>query len=209
VYTPTLTGLGERSHLLDRTVDLTLHIADVVNVLRYEDLREVILVGHSYGGMVVTGVADRAPDRVGRLVYLDAACPLNGQSLVDVGGPHLQAVRAAGRLVDGVEVIVAPDLDLIRNFGVTDPDDMAWMQERLSWQPWKCFEEPLKLENQEAFQAVPQYQIIATSPLPVRNPAAIDEARLAGRLWEIDGGHDLMIIRPDAVAAALSEVAAS
>src|SRR5580700_2534506 len=71
VYTPTLTGLGERSHLLRPDIDLDTHIADVVGVLRYEDLTDVILVGHSYGGMVITGVADRALARIGQLVYLD------------------------------------------------------------------------------------------------------------------------------------------
>src|SRR5262245_40465445 len=80
VYTPTLTGLGERSHLVGPNVDLDLHIRDVCELLHYEDLRDVILVGHSYGGMVITGVADRAADRVARLVYLDAATPVNGQS---------------------------------------------------------------------------------------------------------------------------------
>ena len=84
VATPTFTGLGERSHLLHPGIDLDHHIRDVVAVLHYDDLRDVNLVGHSYGGMVITGVADRAPDRVGRLVYLDAATPVNGQSLVDI-----------------------------------------------------------------------------------------------------------------------------
>src|SRR5262245_33712988 len=87
VYTPTLTGLGERSHLVSEKVDLDLHIRDIVAVLFYEDLRDVVLVGHSYGGMVITGVADRASDRIGRLVFLDAANPVNHQSLVDVSGP--------------------------------------------------------------------------------------------------------------------------
>ena len=87
VYTPTMTGLGERSHLVGPDVDLDLHIRDICAVLQYEDLRDVILVGHSYGGMVITGVADRAADRVGRLVYLDAATPVNDQSLVGVAGP--------------------------------------------------------------------------------------------------------------------------
>lgn len=73
VYTPTLTGLGERAHLLRPDIDLDTHIADVVGVLKYEDLKNVILVGHSYAGMVITGVADRAADRVGHIVYLDAA----------------------------------------------------------------------------------------------------------------------------------------
>ena len=97
VYTPTLTGLGERSHLLSPDIDLDLHIRDVVAVLHYEDLDDVILVGHSYGGMVITGVADRAADRIGRVVYLDAANPENGQSLVDVAGPIIEVDPPAGR----------------------------------------------------------------------------------------------------------------
>src|SRR6185437_12915683 len=84
VYSPTLTGLGERRHLLGPKVDLETHIADVVGVLEFEDLHDVILVGHSYGGMVITGVADRALERIKELVYLDAAHPRNGESLADV-----------------------------------------------------------------------------------------------------------------------------
>jgi pimeloyl-ACP methyl ester carboxylesterase len=95
VYTPTLTGLGERRHLLNREIDLDTHVQDILGVIDYEDLSGFVLVGHSYGGMVVTGVADAVPDRVGSLVYLDAFVPENGQSLVSIvpaGGP-----RAAGR----------------------------------------------------------------------------------------------------------------
>src|SRR5437764_8833612 len=109
VYTPTLTGLGERSHLMRPGIDLDTHILDIVNVLHYEDLRDVILVGHSYGGMVITGAADRASDRVGRLVYLDAANPKNGESLVDVAGKIILATREFGQTVDGVELVLFPD----------------------------------------------------------------------------------------------------
>ena len=113
VYTPTLTGLGERAHLFDDRVDLDRHVADVAAVLRVEDLRDVILVGHSYGGMVITGAADREADRVGRLVYLDAATPVHGQSLVDVAGPVINAVRPMGEVVDGIELVLlaAPTRD--------------------------------------------------------------------------------------------------
>ena len=123
VYAPTLTGLGERSHLLSPDIDLDLHIRDVVAVLHYEDLRDVILVGHSYGGMVITGVVDRAADRVGRVVYLDAANPLNGQSLVDVAGPIIEATRPLGEVVDGVELVLLPAPGAGAFYGVTDPDD--------------------------------------------------------------------------------------
>ena len=206
VYTPTLTGLGERSHLLGPAVDLDLHIADVVAVLHYEDLRDVILVGHSYGGMVITGTADRAADRIGRLVYLDAANPVDGQSLVDVAGPIIEAVRPFGRVIDGVELVLLPP-DAAMLYGVTDPADLAWMADRLTGHPWPCFEQPLRLTNQAELSAIPAYHIVCTSTLATRDPELIEDARARGRLWDIDTGHDLMITEPAAVAEALLQVA--
>jgi pimeloyl-ACP methyl ester carboxylesterase len=207
VYTPTLTGLSGRSHLLSPAIDLDLHITDVVAVLHYEDLRDVILVGHSYGGMVITGVGDRAADRIGRMVYLDAANPVNGQSLVDVAGPIIESTRPMGEVVDGVELVLLPSPEAGRFYGVTDPDDVAWMADRLTGHPWRCFEQPLELTNEDAFWAIPQYHISCSSTLPTRAPELMEKARAAGRLWEIDTGHDLMITEPEAVADALLEVA--
>ena len=208
VYAPTLTGLGERSHLLSSRIDLDLHITDVVALLHYEDLHDVVLVGHSYGGMVITGVADRAADRVGRLVYLDAANPVNGQSLLDVAGPMIEATRPAGQVVDGVELVLLPSPEAGLFYGVTDPDDVAWMADRLTGNPWRCFEQPLELTNEAALWAIPQYHIICSATLATRDPELMEKARAAGRLWEIDTGHDLMITEPDAVADALLQVAA-
>jgi pimeloyl-ACP methyl ester carboxylesterase len=207
VHTPTLTGLGERSHLVGPGVDLDLHITDVVAVLRYEDLRDVILVGHSYGGMVITGVADRASDRIGRLVYLDAANPVNGQSLVDVSGPIIEAVRPYGEVVDGVELVLLPSPDAALLYGVTDTDDVAWMADRLAGHPWRCFEQPLRLTHEEQLWAIPAYHIVCTSTLATRDPELMGDARAAGRLWDIDTGHDLMITEPQTVADALLEIA--
>jgi pimeloyl-ACP methyl ester carboxylesterase len=207
VYTPTLTGLAERSHLLSPAVDLDLHIRDVGELLHYEDLRDVILVGHSYGGMVITGVGDRYGDRIGRLVYLDAANPVDGQSLVDVAGPVILAVRPTGQVVDGVELVLLPAPGAGAFYGVTDPDDLAWMDERLTGHPWACFEQPLRLTDEAALAAIPQYHIICTSTLPTRKRSLMDKARAENRLWQIDTGHDLMITEPRAVADALLEVA--
>ncbi|HRJ43579.1 MAG TPA: alpha/beta fold hydrolase, partial [Caldilineaceae bacterium] len=95
VYTPTLTGIGERVHLAHADVDLSLHIQDVVNVLEFEEMHEVVLVGYSYGGMVVTGVADRIPQRISQIIYLDAFVPENGQSVAD-----LDAMRNEGKETD-------------------------------------------------------------------------------------------------------------
>jgi pimeloyl-ACP methyl ester carboxylesterase len=207
VYTPTLTGLGERSHLLRPDIDLDMHIRDITSVLHYEDLRDVILVGHSYGGMVITGAADRASDRVGRLVYLDAANPVNGQSLVDVGGPIVGSTRTRGRVVEGVELVIFPGTEPLPNYGVTDPDDIAWMAERLTGHPWACFAQPLRLTNEAALWATPQYHIMCSSTLATRDPELMEKARAAGRLWTIDTGHDLMITEPRAVADVLLKIA--
>jgi pimeloyl-ACP methyl ester carboxylesterase len=207
VYTPTLTGLGERAHLLGPGIDLDLHIQDVVATLHFEDLRHVILVGHSYGGMVITGVADRAGDRVARLVYLDAANPTNGQSLVDVAGPIIEAVRPSGETVDGVELVLLPAPEAGMFYGVTDPADLAWMADRLTGHPWACFEQPLDLQNEQVLWSIPQFHIVCTSTLATRDPELMTEARARGRLWDIDTGHDLMITEPDRVAEALLQVA--
>jgi pimeloyl-ACP methyl ester carboxylesterase len=209
VYTPTLTGLGERSNLLSPAVDLDLHIRDVVALLHFEDLRDVVLVGHSYGGMVITGVGDRAADRIGRLVFLDAANPVNHQSLVDVSGPIIEAVRPFGTVVDGIELVLLPGPDAGLLYGVTDPADLAWMADRLTGHPWKCFEQKLELSDEAALWSIPEYHIVCTSTLATRDPALVQKARDEGRLWDIDTGHDLMITEPDAVTNALLKVLTS
>ncbi len=88
VYRPSLTGQGERVHLASRDIGLRTHINDVVNMILFEDLHDVILLGHSYGGMVVTGAADSVAERIGKLIYLDAFVPENGESLLGIQGPR-------------------------------------------------------------------------------------------------------------------------
>jgi pimeloyl-ACP methyl ester carboxylesterase len=210
VHAPSLTGLGERSHLVSPDVDLDTHIRDITALLHYEDLTDVILVGHSYGGMVITGIADQAADRVGRVVYLDAANPHDGQSLAILSGEYITWTRQYGKVVDGVELVLLPETtDVGLLYGVTDPDDVAWMMARLTPHPWKCFEQPLTLTNEAAYRAIPQYHIVCASTLPTRDSALMEEARAAGRLWVIDTGHDLMITEPRQVADALLQVAAA
>jgi pimeloyl-ACP methyl ester carboxylesterase len=206
VYAPSLTGLGERAHLLRADVDLDLHITDIVNVLEYEDLEDVILVGHSYGGMVITGVADRAGPRIGHLVFLDAATPQDGQSLAEIAAPLMMAARAQGRMVDGIELVLFPGTDPLHFFGVKDPEQIEWMKPRLTPHPWKCFEQKLRLRNEAAIRKMPQTHIVCSSTLPGRNRAQL-EALSGGRLWEIDTGHDLMITEPEAVAKMLLRLA--
>lgn len=207
VVCPTLTGLGERVHLLNPDVDLDTHITDVVNTLHYEDLRNVILAGHSYGGMVITGVADRALDRVGHLVYLDAALPRNGESLADVAPEMMAAAHEGARVIDGVELVVFPGEDPLNNFGVTDPDDIAWMSTRLLPQPWKTFAQPLSLEHEDAVLGLPRTIIntqLSLDMLIQKNRTRLFDAE---RVWTMDTGHDLMITEPEALAEMLGRLA--
>ena len=104
LVTPTYTGLGERAHLANPSIDLDTHITDVLNVIHYEDLRDIVLLGHSYGGMVATGVADRARDRIAQLIYLDAFVPDDGQSLFDLNEPGRAPMRELARAGDGWRV---------------------------------------------------------------------------------------------------------
>jgi pimeloyl-ACP methyl ester carboxylesterase len=208
VFAPTLTGLAERSASLSPEIDLDFHIDDVVALLSYWDLREVILVGHSYGGMVVTGAADRAAERVGKLVFLDAANPKNGQSLVDVAGPVIEVTRPMGETVDGVELVLLPAVGAAAFYGIEDPEDRAWADARLTGHPWKCFEQKLRLSGEEAFSAIPQFHIVCESTIATRDPEMIERAQREGRLWQVDTGHDLMITEPQFVAGALCEIAA-
>lgn len=208
VYAPSLPGMGEHRHQLHPGIDLDCHIDDVVALLHSEDLSDVILVGHSYGGMVITGIADRAADRTGHRVYLDAAYPENGQSLDEHTGGMMQMTRAAGRVVDGVELVLFSGTDPMGSYGVTDPVMIEWMKPRLSPHPWKCFDQKLVLSDEEQMRALPESHIICTVTKPGRNMALLHE-RAQGRVWDIDTGHDLMLTEPDWVAARLEDVAAS
>ena len=148
VYAPTLTGLGERSHLANRSIGLDTHILDITQVLEYEDLHEVILVGHSYGGMVIGGVTEKVPNRVERLVFLDAIIPQDNKSAFDLA-PALETVYKERALrEEGKEWLVAPLKP--DDFGVTDPDDIKWMSTRLSPMPRHTHDQPIRITNVQA-----------------------------------------------------------
>ena len=207
VHAPTLTGLGERKHLLRPEIDLDLHITDIVNLLEYEDLTNVILLGHSYGGMVITGVADRADARIGQLVYLDAAHPKNGESLADVSPGMMSMAKDEMRVVDGVELVLFPDSKAIPYLGVTDPADFAWMKSKITPHPWKCFTQRLRLKDEAAVRRIARTNINCTASLAMSTPERRSGQLDGGRNFEIDTGHDLMITEPKAVADMLLQIA--
>jgi pimeloyl-ACP methyl ester carboxylesterase len=134
VHTPTYTGLGDRAHLTHPMVDLETHIQDILSVIHAEDLSDFVLVGHSYGGMVVTGVADRLADRIRHLVSLDAFLPADGQSLNDL----------TGRVPDTVEGFLVPPNPPAPD---TAEQDLAWTLPRRRHQPSRCFSQKLRIAN--------------------------------------------------------------
>lgn len=208
VYNPSMTGMGEREHLRFPGMNLDTHITDIVRILEVDDLTDVVLVGHSYGGMIITGVADRATDRVAHRVYLDAAYPANGESLLVHAGANIAPLEATMRVVDGVELVGFPEHMPPHFFGITDPEDAAFTAARLGPQPWACYTQPLVLTNEAAMRALPESHIICTSTIPGRQMDLL-RARSQGRVWDIDTGHDLMITEPEWTAARLEDVAAT
>lgn len=206
VHCPTLSGLGERRHLLHEGIDLDTHIADIVSYLFHEDLNDVYLAGHSYGGMVITGVADKALDRVGHLVFLDASHPRNGESLVDVAPGMMEMAAGFMRTENGVEVVELPDPVAIEAFGLPDPEDYAWAKQRLAPQPWKCFTQKLRLEREDEIRRIPRTSINCTPTLSVRPDGLKHRCFEADYVFEVDTGHDLMLTEPQRVAEMLIEV---
>jgi pimeloyl-ACP methyl ester carboxylesterase len=203
VYAPTLTGVGERVHLVSPEVDLDTHIADILGVLTYEDLSEVILVGHSYGGVVISGVADRAPQRIAQLAFLDAIIPGDGDAAGDV---FPQFVFDEVRTVDGVALGLWPEP---RRYGLVEPEDLAWAGPKLTPHPWRSLTQPLRLRDPAAMRRIPRTIVNCSDRL--RGQEGVWRERLLDgeRVWEIDTGHDLMITEPQAVAEMLLQLAPS
>lgn len=139
VCTPTLTGMGERVHLAHPDIDLETHITDIVNVIEFEQLQEVVLVGYSYSGVVVTAVADRIPERIAQLVYLDAFVPGHGQSLNDLLG---------GGIVADMQTVIDAKGDGWLLPYIRYPDG-RWADRRVTPQPAKPGSEPLQLQHSE------------------------------------------------------------
>lgn len=186
-FAPTLTGLGERSHLLTAQIDLATHISDVSALLEYENLNGVVLVGHSYGGMVISGVAEKAGSRVSHLVYLDAFLPEDGKALKDYA--PVPRTRADGWRI--------PPLSDPRSFGVTDKDDVDWVKSRLGDQPLRTFTQPLALSSQTG---IPKTYIQCTEAPPFKEAATRAKGKGYSYHALLSAGHDAMITQPKELA---------
>jgi len=203
VYTPTLTGLGDRAHLARPGIDLDLHVQDVVALLEMEDLHDVVLLGHSYGGMVVTGVADRCAERIHRLVYLDAFVPENGRCALDYVVPE----RAAAFRKDGEQSgsVTPPPLSL---WGLTRPEDIAFFTPRERRHPINCFTQPIRLKNETARARLPKAFIYCSSPSTGTFDGFATKYRKdpSWLFFELETGHEAVVLVPDDVRAILLQL---
>jgi pimeloyl-ACP methyl ester carboxylesterase len=218
VFTPTLTGLGERSHLMSPDIDMNTHIQDIVNVIAWEELDEVILVGHSYGGNVITGVADRIKHRLRHVVYLDAFLPADGQSSAsgmmrilnpDVADQDIEA-NIASRLAAADEN-GGSHTHNTNLFDIPDdrPEQYDWVKRRITTHPVKTLVSPMRLENAGS-DGLPRTYILCTDR-PDRTAFMVLAERLKHAPgWtsrELPTGHDAMVTMPEETAALLMEAA--
>lgn len=206
VYTPTMTGLGERAHLLDANTGLSTCIADIAGVIFAEELQDVVLVGHSFAGPVITGVADRLPERLKQLVYLDALVVQHGQSALSLFSPAVQQERSRTIDAEGLRMAIpSPE-----KFGVTDPVQQDWLRRRLTPHPLKAYTEPLMLQHPLG-NGLPKTYIAVTDPWypPLAELREDVRAQPDWQWREIAAGHDAMLTSPEALAALLEELASA
>lgn len=201
LFTPTQTGVGERAHLAHPGIDLETHIRDLLAVIEFEDLRDIILIGHSYGGMVATGVADRARDKIKRLIYLDAFAPEDGKSANDYLAVSPEAMSRIA--IDGWKVPPNPPPP------DTSPEDVAWVTLRRVPQPLACYEQKLVFKNGPL--SLPRTYIYMRRHLP-GDPFRqfMERARKEGwPVYEMDASHSPHVTAPAALMQILEKVARS
>jgi pimeloyl-ACP methyl ester carboxylesterase len=198
VTTPTMTGLGERAHLMSHDIDLALMTADLVNHLHWEDLADVVLVGHSFAGNAITGAADQTPGRIARLVYLDAQVPASGHAPFDALPREIVAerLRLAETSSGGLSIPPPP----AGAFGVSDPDDARWIESRLTPHPLRSFTTSQTFDGPPGNGLPAEYVLCAD---PVYGPLEGSRARARELGWpivELAAGHDAMVTAPQALA---------
>jgi pimeloyl-ACP methyl ester carboxylesterase len=204
VFTPTLTGLADRHHLLSREVNLQTHIDDVANLIRWEELSDVVLCGHSYGGCVISGVADLMSERIGALVYLDAFVLKDGQSLHDTLPPETRdgQLAATQRVGEGWRVPPIP----AEAFKVNE-NDRAWVDLQCTPQPLATFQQRIHFRG--GLEGIKDVTFIwANGYAPSPFPPFYEQAKANG--WKtrvIACGHDVMLDMPEALTQDLLSMA--
>ncbi len=205
VYSPTLTGLGERSHLETSQIGLSTHILDICNLTEFESLHDVVLVGHSYGGLVITGVADKMSGRIAHLVYLDALVPEIGQSAYDILTPaYRERLEASRRESKSEWLIPAPKDD--HPFGITSEADASWVRKNLVAHPLRTLTDPLHFDPQRLEKTRRSYIFCRRPGSGLAMIATRVRDDTAWTYREITTGHDAMVTEPLKIAQLLAEL---
>jgi pimeloyl-ACP methyl ester carboxylesterase len=203
VFTPTMTGLGERSHLIDSKVNLATHVTDIVNVIKWEGLGDIVLVGHSYGGMIISGVAEQARHAIGSIVFLDAFVPENGDSLATKAS---QPVREAiASLVEKGETAMKPVSAAV--FRVNEKD-RAWVDGMCTPHPVATLTDKITVTGARDRVAKKAYIRAKGYPsVPFDGAQERLKADAGWRVYDLPCGHDAMVDMPDRLTEILVEVA--
>jgi pimeloyl-ACP methyl ester carboxylesterase len=203
VFAPTMTGLGERSHLIDAKVNLATHVTDIVNVIKWEGLKDIVLVGHSYGGFIISGVAEQMHDTIGSIVFLDAFVPESGDALSDKASQPVREAIAA--LVQKGDFAMKPVPAAV--FRVNDKD-RAWVDAMCTPQSVATFTDKIALTGARDRIAKKAYIRAKGYPsVPFDGFHDKLKADAAWRVYELPSGHDAMVDMPDRVAQILVDVA--
>jgi pimeloyl-ACP methyl ester carboxylesterase len=207
VLAPSLTGHGDKAHLLSPEVGLDTHTEDIVRLIVEEDLSEVILVGHSYAGLVVSAAANRVPDRIAGLVYLDAMVPEDGETAIDVMPVTQTLIDRAAASDAPWRIPPMPELPPpFGLFGVTDPADTAWLRTLLGDESVLCYRQPVRLDN-PATAAIPRTHIHCVGNAPAgitRRPVPpVQPNGTPAQILTLPTGHDSMITMPAELAELL------
>lgn len=206
VFTPTLTGLGERAHLLSRQINLDTHITDVISLLEAEELKNVILCGHSYAGCVITGVADGVSERIKALVYLDAFIPEHGKSQRELIPEDRRGAMDHVAKTKGEGWYIPPRN--AKSFQVQSELDRDWVDRRCVAHPYATFSQPISLSGQWETVATKLYIRAANyNPTPFTPFSTRVKNDPTWLYEEIDAGHDVMIDNPTALVGALLRAA--
>lgn len=204
VFAPTMIGLAERKHLLTPDIDLGVMIDDMVQYINDKELNDIILVGHSFAGAVITGIADQIPNKLHHLVYLDAAWLENGQSIFDTMEPEAvsRRVRLANSYSNGLSIPPPP----VKAFGVNDASLANYLEERLTPHPVAGYSCKLKLNNLEMNGVKADY-IYCTEPTykPLR-PTRESIARIRMKMHALPAPHGAMITHPIETAKMILEL---
>jgi pimeloyl-ACP methyl ester carboxylesterase len=192
-YAPTLTGLGDRAHLFSGDVDLTTHVTDVVNLLRYDDLRDVVLCGHSYGGCVIAGVIEREPERIASAVFLDAFIPRDGESVFDIV-PEAQRTRQLDATARAGGIGIPPIAS--HHFRVNEADQ-ALVDARCVPQPVGTFGEAIRLTAAQDRVTRRSFVRASIYPSPTFDRFRGEAAERGWTVYDVASGHDVMLDAPD------------